>query len=175
MSLDESDSSLALKNFRQKLRIDPLIRPIHRFMDVESSGGLLLLLATLIALFLANTSLAAWYNSIWETKVAFSLGANRFEMSLLEVINDGLMTIFFFVVGLEIKREIVLGELQSFAKASFPIAAAIGGMIVPAAIFFALQNKTPSASGWAIPMATDIAFVVGFLSLLGKRVPHGLK
>ncbi|RYZ72338.1 MAG: sodium:proton antiporter, partial [Proteobacteria bacterium] len=94
MSLDESDSSLALKNFRPKLRIDPLLRPIHRFMDVESSGGLILLLATLIALFLANTSLAGWYNSIWETKVAFLVGTYRFEMSLLEIINDGLMTLF---------------------------------------------------------------------------------
>jgi NhaA family Na+:H+ antiporter len=175
MSLDEAESSLALKNFRPRLRLDPLLRPIHRFMDIESSGGLVLLVATLIALFLANTSLAGWYASIWETKASFAIGSLRFEMSILQVINDGLMTLFFFVVGLEIKREIVLGELQSLAKASFPVAAAVGGMMIPAAIYLAFQHGLPTASGWAIPMATDIAFVVGFLSLLGRRVPYGLK
>lgn len=175
MASKQPEPGLALKNFRPKLKIDPLVRPIHRFMEVESSGGLILLLATILALFLANTSLASWYNGVWTSKISLSFAGQSFELTLLEFINDGLMTLFFFVVGLEIKREITFGELRSLKRALFPLIGAVGGMLAPALIYFFLQRKSVGLSGWAIPMATDIAFVVGFLSLLGKRVPYTLK
>ncbi len=175
MSQSVDEQNLALEQFRPKLRIDPLMRPIHRFLEVEASGGIVLIFAAIVALFLANTSLASWYAEIWETKLGGSFGGYQFEMSLQHFINDGLMTLFFFVVGLEIKREMVFGELRSFSRAAFPIAAGLGGMLIPVAVFLGLRWGDVGDSGWAIPMATDIAFVVGFLSLLGKRVPTLLK
>lgn len=104
-----------------------------------------------------------------------TIGGFAFELSLQHWINDGAMTIFFFVVGLEIKRELVHGELRETRNAVLPVVAALGGMVVPAALFLLLQHGEAGADGWAIPMATDIAFVAGFLALLGKRVPFGLK
>lgn len=175
MSRDEGENSLALRNFRPGLKIDPFIRPIHRFMDVEASGGIVLVVATMIALFFANTSLAKGYAAFWQMPLQLGIGSLRYELSLLELVNDGLMTFFFFVVGLEIKREILLGELKTFAGAALPVIAAVGGLLVPALIYLAMEFRGPAVRGWAIPMATDIAFVVGFLSLLGKRVPHSLK
>src|SRR5690606_32091551 len=118
---------------------------------------------------------AAAYHDFWHTHLRVGVGGWQLDYSLTHWINDGLMVIFFFVVGLEIKREIVAGELRDPRKAALPIMAALGGMIAPAAIYFALQRGTPGERGWGIPMATDIAFVVGFLALLGKRVPMGLK
>jgi NhaA family Na+:H+ antiporter len=134
-----------------------------------------LLFCTLVALVLANSSWAEPFAEFWETPIGFRVAGFELQMTLLHWINDGLMTIFFFVIGLEIKREMVFGELSDLRKATLPAAAALGGMVVPAAIYFFLQYGKPGERGWGIPMATDIAFVVGFLTLLGSRIPFGLK
>lgn len=150
-------------------------RPLVRFLHVESASGVLLLVCTGIALGLANSPWAEPFADFWQTRIGFTFGAFELYKPLLLWVNDGLMTIFFFVVGLEIKREIVAGELRDPRKAALPIMAALGGMLAPAGIYFLLQQGQPGERGWGIPMATDIAFVVGFLALLGSRVPFGLK
>lgn len=135
-----------------------------------------LLTCTAVALGLANSPAAAWFASLWKTAVSVSVGGFTIAGDLGHlVINDGLMTIFFFVVGLEIKRHMVHGELRDPRKALLPMFAALGGVVMPAAIYLALQWGEPGQRGWAVPMATDIAFVVGFLALFGSRVPFGLK
>jgi NhaA family Na+:H+ antiporter len=149
--------------------------PIVRFMHVEAAGGVVLLLATLVSLAMANSPAADGFLAFWKTKVGFSFGGFSMEHSLKHWINDGLMAIFFFVIGLEVKRELVLGELRDLRAATLPIAAAIGGMIVPAGLYLALQGGQPGAPGWGIPMATDIAFVVGCMAVLGNRVPKSLR
>jgi NhaA family Na+:H+ antiporter len=155
--------------------IDRLLAPIERFLHVEAAGGIVLLLCTAAALVLANSPWADAWAAIWKTP--FSLGIGGFEMRhpLKHWINDGLMAIFFFVIGLEVKRELVVGELRDPRRAALPIAGALGGMLVPAAIYLWLQGSGPAAAGWGIPMATDIAFVVGCLALLGSRVPLSLR
>lgn len=130
------------------------------------------MVCAVLALLCANLPQLHFINGIWQTPIGLSIGNFSLQMSLAHWINDGLMAIFFFVVGLEIKREMMVGELSSFKKASLPIFAAVGGMIVPAIIYAIFNYSSPnSASGWGIPMATDIAFALGVLSLLGKRVP----
>jgi NhaA family Na+:H+ antiporter len=151
------------------------VRPFVRFLAIESASGVVLLICTVIALILANSSAADAVDHFWHTHVGVYFGDWKFDLSFAHWINDALMAIFFFVVGLEIKRELVDGELREWRKAALPVMAAAGGMIVPAAIYLALQYGRPGEGGWGIPMATDIAFVVGFLALLGKRVPLGLK
>lgn len=151
-------------------------RPLVRFLHMEAASGGLLLVCTATALALAHSQWAESFAAIWHTEVGFSIGGYTLRKPFIElVINDGLMTIFFFVVGLEIKREMVLGELRDPRKAALPMMGALGGMLVPAAIYFMFQHGQPGESGWGIPMATDIAFVVGFLAILGSRVPFGLK
>jgi NhaA family Na+:H+ antiporter len=152
-----------------------LTDPFSRFLHVEAAGGVVLLACTILALAMANSPWSAAVASFWHMPLGFNVGATGIHMSLLDWINDGLMTIFFFVVGLEIKRELVHGELHNPRNAVLPAAAALGGMVAPAAIYLSLEHGKPGADGWAIPMATDIAFVVGFLALLGKRVPFSLK
>src|SRR5262249_18860394 len=152
-----------------------LVAPFARFMKVESSGGLVLLACTMAALALANSSLAADFQAFWQAPLGIAAGDFALSKPLLLWINDGLMTLFFFVVGLEIKRELIGGELADPRKAVLPVVAALGGMIVPAAIYAVCLMGRPGAHGWGVPMATDIAFVVGFLTLLGRRVPNGLK
>ncbi len=150
--------------------------PIRRFLHVESASGIVLLACTVVALALANSPLAAAFASFWHTKVEFALGSFVLKGDLGHlVINDGLMALFFFVVGLEIKRELVTGELRDRRKALLPVLAAVGGMVVPAGVYLLLQWGETGQRGFAIPMATDIAFVVGFLALFGPRVPFGLK
>jgi NhaA family Na+:H+ antiporter len=144
-------------------------------MHVETASGVVLLVFTVAALILANSPVAEGFLSVWKTPVGFSIGSFERSHSLRHWINDGLMAIFFFVVGLEVKRELVLGELRELRTASLPIAAAIGGMVAPAALYLALQRGQPGERGWGIPMATDIAFVVGCLAALGRRVPRGLR
>jgi NhaA family Na+:H+ antiporter len=134
-----------------------------------------LLLATVAALAAANGEAAEAVHHFWRTPISFSVGDFTLKLSLEHWVNDALMAIFFFVVGLEVKREIVLGELRELRKAALPIAAALGGMIAPAAIYLSLQAGHPGERGWGIPMATDIAFVVGCMAILGDRVPHGLR
>jgi NhaA family Na+:H+ antiporter len=155
--------------------IDRLIGPLERFLHVEAASGIVLLACTAVALALANSPLAAQYQGLWETQI--TLGAGSFQMSypLRVWINDALMAVFFFVVGLEVKREIVLGELRDFRRAALPLFAALGGMLGPALVYLALQKGEPAERGWGIPMATDIAFVVGCMAILSTRVPPGLR
>src|SRR5687767_5956917 len=152
-----------------------ILRPLARFLRTEAAGGIVLLACTAVALFLANSPWAAHYHDFWHTPVRLGLGALVLDRPLEWWVNDGLMTLFFFVVGLEIKRELVAGELRDPKRAALPAMAALGGMVVPAGIYLLLQWGQPGERGWGIPMATDIAFVVGFLALLGTRVPSGLK
>jgi Na+:H+ antiporter, NhaA family len=152
-----------------------LTAPVIRFLHVQSASGVVLLLATVTALVLANSTATEAVHHFWMTTIGFTVGEFSLEMSLEHWINDALMAVFFFVVGLEVKREIVLGELRELRKAALPIAAALGGMLAPALIYFSLQRGMPGESGWGIPMATDIAFVVGCMAVLGERVPHGLR
>jgi len=155
--------------------IDQVMGPLARFMHVEASSGAVLVVATVVALALANSPLADGFLAIWKTQVGFSFGEFAMQHSLKHWISDGLMAVFFFVIGLEVKRELVIGELREFRRAALPIAAALGGMAVPAAIYLALLWGEPGERGWGIPMATDIAFVVGCLAVLGSRVPAGLR
>jgi len=153
-----------------------LARPFKRFMALSSAGGLVLLACTVVAMLWANSSLAGLYHHVFhELELELSLGSLAIAHPLAHWINDALMAIFFLVVGLEIKRELVVGELSSPRKAALPIVAAIGGMVVPALIFASLNWGQPSIRGWGVPMATDIAFALGVLCLLGSRAPLGLK
>lgn len=151
------------------------LHPLQRFMEIEQTSGMMLLVCTVAALIISNSGWAAMYAKFWHTPVVLAIGSWRIEHTLEHLVNDGLMTLFFFVVGLEVKREMVLGELRAPRKAALPILAALGGMIAPACVYLAFEWGQPGERGWGIPMATDIAFVVGFLSLLGTRVPAGLK
>ena len=153
------------------------VRPVMRFMQIEASSGSILLVAAIIALVWANAPFGETYKEFWDTHVNLEIGSFHLEESFKHIVNDGLMAIFFFVVGLEIKREMVVGELRDPKKAALPAIAAIGGMIFPAAIYllFVSGQGGEATSGWAIPMATDIAFSVGVISLLGTRVPTGAK
>jgi NhaA family Na+:H+ antiporter len=169
-----------LEQNRPELRLpeEPIHRvtaPLERFMHVEAASGIVLLAATIAALILANSQLSEWFLAIWSTQVGFRIGSFEMYHSLKHWINDGLMAVFFFVIGLEVKRELVIGELRDPRRAALPIVGAIGGMVVPAGIYLALQVGEPGARGWGIPMATDIAFVVGCMAVLGSRVPHGLR
>jgi NhaA family Na+:H+ antiporter len=161
-----------------RLPVEPihaLTTPLARFLHIETASGIVLLIATAAALGLANSPLADRYRAFWDTPIVLTIGGFQLAHTLQEWINDGLMVIFFFVIGLEVKRELVLGELRDVRRATLPIAAALGGMVAPAGIYLALQHGQPGARGWGIPMATDIAFVVGCMALLGPRVPHGLR
>ena len=150
---------------------------IGNFIREESLGGILLIFVTIVAMVWANSGLYDLYHHLWhDVKLGFSIGDFELKASLQHWINDGLMAIFFFMVGLEIKREVIAGELSTLKKASLPIAAAAGGMIFPAAIYVIVNSGNPQyLSGWGVPMATDIAFALGLMSLLGKKVPISLK
>jgi NhaA family Na+:H+ antiporter len=145
------------------------------FVHSEVSGSALLLAATILALAWANSPWAARYTALLYTKVGVSWGSAAFALPLQHWVNDLLMAVFFFVVGLEIKRELVVGELSSVRKATLPVAAAAGGMVVPAALYLAVNRAGDGMSGWGVPMATDIAFALGILAIFGARVPLGLK
>lgn len=149
---------------------------IGRFLQLESSGGILLMIAAVIALVLANTPLQPYYALLIDTPVEIRVGSFEIAKPLLLWINDGLMAVFFFLVGLELKRELLEGELSERSKIILPAVGAIGGMALPALIYFLLNAGDPIAiKGWAIPAATDIAFALGILSLLGSRVPRSIK
>ena len=147
----------------------------QEFLRAEYAGGILLLLATAIAMLWANSPWSGLYEQLWSTKITIGFGAYTLSKSFFMWINDGLMAVFFFVVGLEIKREVLVGELSSPRQAVFPIAAALGGMLVPALLYTTLNLGGPGERGWGVPMATDIAFALGVLSLLGRRAPLSLK
>ncbi len=160
---------------RPRQPIDIIYRPFQRFAHQAASGGIVLLVFTIIALAWANSPWEQYYHEFWHSHMTLALAGAQLDFTLHEWINDGLMVIFFFVVGLEIKREVMTGELSSPRKAMLPIAAAFGGMIFPALIYTAFNHGTPEAVGWGTPMATDIAFAIGILALLGDRVPVALK
>ena len=152
-----------------------VIRPVARFIESQASGGIILLACTVIALVWANSPYGDTYQHLWETEVSVQFGGPAFSLPLHAWINDALMALFFLLVGLEIKREILVGELSTLKNASLPIMAALGGMVVPALIYFGINRGGEGSSGWAVPMATDIAFSLGILALLGKRAPLSLK
>ncbi len=165
-----------VKSSATQLRpIEKLTAPLIRFLHIEAASGIVLVIATLFALAMANTFLYEIYTSFWNLKLTVGIGDWALSYPLWYWVNDGLMTVFFFLVGLEIKRELVLGELRDIRSIVAPSVAALGGAVVPAVIFLLILGDQPGQHGWAIPVATDIAFVVGALALLGKRVPHGLK
>lgn len=155
--------------------VDIVAAPLKRFLHIEAASGVILLVVTISALILANSHLAGGFLAFWKTPLGFRIGSFQISHSLQHWINDGLMAIFFFVIGLEVKRELVMGELQDLRKAALPFFAALGGMIVPAGIYLLLQYGAPGERGWGIPMATDIAFVVGCLTVLGSRIPSSLR
>ena len=150
-------------------------RALAEFLRLEAAGGVVLLVATVVALVLANSGAATWFHDLWTTEVGIRVGSFAFVHPLEFWVNDGLMTIFFFVVGMEIKQELVVGELREPRKAALPVIAAVGGMVVPALLYLAVTAGGPGARGWGIPMATDIAFAVGVLALLHRRVPPPLR
>jgi len=151
-----------------------ILTPFEEFIDRQTTSGILLMLMAVLALILANSSFNEFYSNLKHLQISINIGNWGIEKSLHHWVNDGLMTIFFFVVGLELKREILVGELADVRKATLPIAAAIGGMIFPALIYFFINREGVAASGWGIPMATDIAFALGVLALLAGRVPKSL-
>ncbi len=155
--------------------IGVVLRPFRAFAQLSAAGGILLGVCTLIALVWANSPWSGGYDRLWGTYVTVGGGDLVISETLLHWINDGLMAVFFFVVGLEIKREVLIGELASLRRAALPIAAAIGGMVVPALLYVAVNREGEALSGWGIPMATDIAFSLGVLALLGSRAPAPLK
>ncbi|MBW3614286.1 MAG: Na+/H+ antiporter NhaA [Actinobacteria bacterium] len=151
-------------------------RALRRFFETEASGGIVLLVAAVVALAWVNLGWRDSYEALWHTELGIRLGDSLgLSLDLRHWVNEGLMAIFFFVVGLEIKREMVVGELRHWRTAALPALAAVGGMVVPAAIYLLITAPGPGARGWGIPMATDIAFALGVAVLLGRRVPSGLK
>jgi Na+:H+ antiporter, NhaA family len=153
----------------------PLQTPFQKFVRIESFGGILLLLATVVALVWANSPLGDAYDSLWSYKMGIKTPDIDLVKPLRLWVNDGLMAIFFFLIGLEIKRELMIGELNTVKKATFPFLAALGGMILPVVMFIILNKNPETVKGWGIPIATDIAFSLAILQLLGKRVPLSLK
>lgn len=159
---------------KKKLTIK-ILTPLSNLTKDAAFPGIILILTAVIAISWANSPMGNIYFELWQKKITIGFDNNEISKPLLLWINDGLMAMFFFVIGLEIKREVMAGELSTWRKASLPVFAAIGGIVVPALIYFFFNNGKPSANGWGIPMATDIAFSLGILALLGKRVPLSLK
>lgn len=152
-----------------------LVEPLLRFVRLESAGSIVLLLATIAAVVIANSGLAPMYLAYLEYPIGFSAGSSVFQWPAYLWINDGLMAVFFLSVGLEVKRELLVGELTSVRRALLPVLAALGGVIVPAALYFALNHGGAGANGWGVPIATDIAFSLAVLAVFGSRIPLGLK
>ena len=150
-------------------------RPLDRFLRLEAASGILLLVTAAIALLWANSPLAPHYHALWQTSLGVTVGGVDATRPLSWWVNDVLMVLFFFVVGLEIRREVAFGELATWRRAALPAAAALGGMLAPAAMYVALANAPEARAGWGVPMATDIAFAVGVLTLLGRRAPPALR
>lgn len=151
-----------------------IVTPLEHFLHNQTSSGILLMIATVAALILANSGLHHYYHDFFHAHINIGIAGREIDMTLHHWINDGFMTFFFFVVGLEIKRELLVGELSDMKAALLPIIAAAGGMIFPALIYVALNGEGPGAAGWGVPMATDIAFAVGVMMLLGNQVPKTL-
>ena len=163
------------KSINLNMKQKNILSPFQKFVKIESFSGILLLTATIIALVWANSPIGASYQSLWQYKIGFTTENFELYKPLILWVNDGLMAIFFFLIGLEIKREFLIGELNSIKKIAFPAFGAFGGMLVPVLLFFVLNQNAETFNGWGIPMATDIAFSLAVLKLLGKRVPLSLK
>ncbi len=175
MDVTEDQQGSSAKSRLPRVLLDRFTRPFGRFLAIEAASGAVLLGFTVIALVLSNSPWATSFLNLWETKIGLLLGTWEFERALRDWINDGLMTLFFFLVSLELKRELVLGELRSPRIASLSISAALGGMLVPALLYLAMQAGQPGQHGWGTVMATDTAFVIGCLALLGSRIPQALR
>ena len=153
-----------------------MVQLIQRFLKLESAGGILLLFSAAVAMLLANSPLSSQYNDLLNLPVSLQIGSFSINKTLIHWINDGFMAVFFVLVGMEVKKELFEGALSSYQQAIFPAIAAVGGMIVPALVYWFIAKQDPSlANGWAIPMATDIAFALGIMALLSKQVPLPLK
>ena len=163
------------RNREDKSPLTRIVLPFQEFLHKEATGGILLIAAAVIALIWANSSWADAYKDFFHMRISIGAGSFALSKTLTHWINDGLMALFFFVIGLEIKREVLAGELSSLRLAALPAAAAAGGMVVPALLYVMLNRTAPGIEGWGIPMATDIAFAIGIMSILGKRVPLSLK
>ena len=163
-----------IKSTRQ-LVADQILKPAQQFFNKEASSSILLIAATIIALVWINSDIGETYHGFWHTKISFTFGYFNISKTLLHWVNDGLMSLFFFTVGLEIKREILVGELATPKKALLPVIAALGGMIVPGLIYVAFNIGSPTIHGWGIPVATDIAFALGAVAVFGRRLPVGLR
>lgn len=166
------------RNSREPLSAEPrprALRPFQYFARTGAFSGILLLISAALAVVWANSPWHAAYFGVWDARFALRFAQHTLDLSLLSWLNDGLMGAFFLLVGLEIKREMLVGELASLRQATLPVAAAIGGMLLPALLYLAVNSGGPASAGWGIPMATDIAFALGILMLLGSRVPLGLK
>lgn len=167
---------MSKRDYQKKIYLEEYLKEaVRKFIDGETAGGFLLIICIVIALILANSAWAESYHNFWETTISFQIDRYIFSEPLHFIINDGLMVIFFFVVGLEIKREFYAGYLSDFNKATLPLIAALGGMVGPALIYIIFNAGTENINGWAIPIATDIAFSLGIISLLGKRLPLSTK
>ncbi|MPZ71785.1 MAG: Na+/H+ antiporter NhaA [Nitriliruptorales bacterium] len=160
---------------QQRVVTSVIVQPLQAFMHTEVAGGVFLLIAAAVALVWANSPAHESYERLWETPLSVTWGPFAIEEALRDWVNDLLMAFFFFVVGLEIKRELVLGELRDVRAATLPLVCALGGMIAPASLYALLNTSGPATSGWGVPMATDIAFAVGVLALVGARAPASLK
>ena len=159
----------------RQLVADQIFRPFQRFFRKEAASSILLIAATIMALIWTNSQIGETYHSFWHSEVTFAFGAFHISKTLVHWINDGLMSLFFFTVGLEIKREILVGELATPKKALLPVIAAVGGMVVPGLIYAILNIGSPTISGWGVPVATDIAFALGAVAVFGRRLPVGLR
>ncbi|MBX7110605.1 MAG: Na+/H+ antiporter NhaA [Dehalococcoidia bacterium] len=160
---------------RTRPALNRLVEPLQEFVATEAAGGLVLLAAAIVALVWANSAWSSSYDDLLHHYIVVDLGFYRIDESVHFWVNDVLMVLFFFLVGMEIKRELVIGEISSVAQACVPLAAALGGMILPVAIFLAIAGRSEGGNGWGVPMATDIAFALGIAALAGPRVPTGLK
>jgi Na+:H+ antiporter, NhaA family len=159
----------------KKNLLDKSIRPLNKFIHYENSGGIALFLAVIIALFWANSPFRESYHNLWQTNFSIGFDNHHLSYSLRYWVNDGLMAMFFFVIGLELKREIIAGELSTIKKAMLPMAAALGGILFPALIYIVINYNEPTVVGWGIPMATDIVFALSLMTLAGKKVPLAAK
>lgn len=160
---------------RQPSPIDKITVPVNKFIHQEHTSGIVLFISVLVAIIWVNSPLQHFYHDLWDIKLSLGLGGHILDHSLHLWINDGLMAVFFFVIGLELKREFMAGELSTIKKASLPMVAALGGMLIPALIYFFINKGTTAEHGWGIPMATDIAFALALLSIAGKHIPTSVK
>jgi NhaA family Na+:H+ antiporter len=175
MTLIQEDHAYDARQLARQSRMIRLVRPVREFMNIEASSGVVIVAALVAAMIFANSPLSDRYSNLIGHEFVIELGFFDLHATVLEWVNDAAMVIFFFVVGMEIKREVVAGELSGGSKVWVPIAGAAGGMIVPVAVFFLLVGEAGARDGWAVPMATDIAIAVGVVTLVGNRVPAGLK